>query len=363
MLMNGTSNRLASLDALRGVAVLLMVEQHLGNWLWGVPWINPAMLLRHHPLLMTANALGGLAAPAFILLAGMGGALFGARSSAVFKTLVRRGLVLLALGYALNCITPAWFTPGSWYVLHLIGLGLVLAPLSSRIPTRLLVAGAVLILVATPFVQLALGTPLRMNPVFMGDLGRPGGVLRLALAEGYFPMLPWLGVFGLGLAAGRWLLSGRSRLIAVWAAVLGGTAVLLAAIGVLVPGAANGHATHRLLALEPRIYPCFLPLALLLSGAVLGLVLVFSRWEGPRWAALRHVLACLGRCSLTILIVHVFVFRQVAAWLGLYKTLSSTQTGLVLLAVLAVFTLLAVLWSRSGFRYGAEWLLRRISVE
>lgn len=49
--------RLLSLDALRGVAVILMMEQHLGVWL------PRRSGLTQGPLYMALNGLGGLAAP------------------------------------------------------------------------------------------------------------------------------------------------------------------------------------------------------------------------------------------------------------------------------------------------------------
>jgi len=347
------------MDALRGLAAALMIEQHLGNWLWGMPWINVGVLFRRHPILMGANAAGGLAAPTFVLLAGMGVALFAERHPDSEGVLVRRGLVLVAMGVVLNLVVPSWFTWGSWYVLHLLGLGLVLAPLANRASSIGLSVIALLALAATPLVQQGLGTPFVLDHRFMDDTGRPGGVLRLMLAEGHFPILPWLSVFFLGLAAGKWLVAGRRRPIAALAAVLWGSGILLALIGVLIPGATGRPLAHRFFTLVPDIYPCFPSLLLLLSGAVLVLVLLFTGRDETRWDS-RHPLVCLGRCSLTLLILHVFVFRQVAAWLGFYKIFSSTVSGLLIVSILIGFGVLAVLWQRIVFRYGAEWLLRQL---
>jgi uncharacterized membrane protein len=48
-------DRVLFLDALRGLAVLLMMEQHLGVWLWRGP--SPGE--RTPALLLGFNALGG----------------------------------------------------------------------------------------------------------------------------------------------------------------------------------------------------------------------------------------------------------------------------------------------------------------
>ena len=62
--------RLLALDALRGIAVFLMIEQHMGVWLWQGPGRGEVRL--DYPLLVGFNALGGMAAPLFVSLAGGG---------------------------------------------------------------------------------------------------------------------------------------------------------------------------------------------------------------------------------------------------------------------------------------------------
>ena len=99
--------RLLSLDALRGVAVILMMEQHLGVWLWQVE--NPLRsALAQAPGYMAINGLGGLAAPTFITLAGAGTTMLVASrpGQPVDATLLRRGLLLLGFGYLLNLLPP-----------------------------------------------------------------------------------------------------------------------------------------------------------------------------------------------------------------------------------------------------------------
>ncbi len=106
MIENQLQKRLAYIDALRGIAVILMIEQHLGNWLWEVPWINIRAILHRHPLLLGSNALGGIGAPIFVVLAGFSVSLFVSNNPDRTRVLAFRGLVLLAIGYLLNFITP-----------------------------------------------------------------------------------------------------------------------------------------------------------------------------------------------------------------------------------------------------------------
>lgn len=68
----------------------------------------------------------------------------------------------------------------------------------------------------------------------------------------------------------------------------------------------------------------------------------------------------LGRASLTLLLVHVPLFREATRPYGYWHGLSASET----LATIAVFLLLAIgvslPWQRVGYRGGAERLLRKL---
>lgn len=127
----GLTARRTTLDAMRGVAVLLMIEQHVGVWLWRGP--DPGTIRADYPFLVAFNAIGGYGAPLFIGLAGLGSALMcAANKPNVDQVLVRRGVALMGFGLLLNLITPSWFSWGSWFALHLMGFSMALAPLWRR---------------------------------------------------------------------------------------------------------------------------------------------------------------------------------------------------------------------------------------
>ena len=352
------SRRILALDAMRGVAVFLMIEQHLGVWLWRGP--APGRTIFAYPHLVAFNALGGLAAPLFVTLAGIGAALLSRRRGpAAGPTLVRRGLALLALGYALNLLTPSWFRWGSWFVLHTMGFAMVVAPAFLGRSDRAVAGAAALVLAATPVVQAALGTPPVLTNPRMSNLNLPGGPLRLALAEGHFPILPWLAFFLFGIVAGRAIADGaKPRLRRTWIACLGAGLVLAAAhLSGILPRA------HPVLGRIGRVHLGFYPAspatALVLCGAALGLVDLALSVRPILWSAPTSPLVTLGRGSLTLLFLHVVAFREWTRPLGVWRA-NDAPTAL---AILAAFVLLCVVatraWQRTGYRYGAEWLLRR----
>jgi uncharacterized membrane protein len=346
--------RWTSIDALRGLAVLLMITQHVAYWVCfprGAGWVVQA-----------TGALGGLAAPIFVTLSGVGVAFTSRRYAAADcdRLLVIRGLILMGYGYLLNLLTPQWFAPASWYVLHLIGLALLLAPLLRRASNPWLLALIVFGLAATVVVQNALETPFRLFNEDMAAPKKPGGVLRFALAEGFFPLLPWIAFFISGLLAGRWLLAGQTaRLMRFAAGLLAATAVLAGAYSLGFDFTRQPH-WIRFFIFKTTFYPAMTPITLFLMSGALFFLLGFLRLE-QKIAPAATALVNLGRASLTILIVHVAVIRESVPYLGLWHRLSATATILTTVAVLLFFTLAATAWRKIEFKYGAEWLLRKVS--
>ncbi len=364
-----TARRIDSFDLLRGVAVLLMMEQHLGVWLWRGP--APGHRITDYPVLLGINILGGGAAPAFLMLAGVGAALFLGRAErsslrAARRVLGTRGVTILLFGYLLSLLTPSWFTLRSWYVLHLIGLSQLVIALFGRRGV-LLATVCVAVLAATPWVQGLLGTPAHLTNLRMtgaDPMSTTGGVLRgghlrLALAEGQFPILPWFAIFGWGAICGAVVPQTRApRRLAVWGGVLalvGGAMVV--SYHVLRLPLALSH--PRIFKLNIPFFPCTPAFILLMGGAlavVMAALLARERKAGLRWAG---PLCSLGRCSLSALIVHVVVFRELVRPLGLWQACDVTTASAILLGTLVGSMWIAHRWRRIQFRYGAEWLLRR----
>ena len=363
--------RLLSLDALRGVAVILMMEQHLGVWLWH-PEHPGRGAIAQAPGFMAINGLGGLAAPTFITLAGVGTSLLvasrraaGVPGRALDRTLVQRGLVILACGYLLNWLTPSWFSLGSWFVLHMMGFAIATAPLWRRLPSAALLAAEPLLFAASVAVQAWLRTPRLLDNPRMSDLDLPGGALRLALAEGQFPVLPWLALFLVGMVLGRWLLADRPPRVALLARLCLLAGLVLVGLDLAskhLPALAFFQAEPwwRLVRVAPSFFPAGPGIVLLLQAGVLLMLAVALRIERVREPGPRNWLVCLGRGSLTLLIVHVVLFREISRPLGAWQAFDRYTTVAIILAWVALCALLCRLWQRFDYRYGAEWLLRRL---
>lgn len=354
--------RLLGLDALRGIAVFLMIEQHLGVWLWRGP--GPGEHLGDYLWLQAFNALGGGAAPAFVTLAGIGASLLASKREQPDQTLALRGLVILGFGYLLSAITPSWFSWQSWFVLHLMGVGMLVTPALRRLPTTALLGLGLGILAATGWVQASLEVPLRLdNPYMAGRSSHSPAewtALRIAVAEGQFPIFPWFSFYLAGLACGRWIARDQLRHILTLAASVLAIGLLGVGLGAALPSAA-ASTLGRSTVLAVPFFPASPTLAALLLAAVLLGIAAVMAWDRRRPLRDYNLLVTLGRASLTLLIVHVWVFREATRPIGVWQALGISET----FAVISGFVVLAAIgsrwWQRIDYRYGAEWLLRRLA--
>jgi uncharacterized membrane protein len=343
-----------------------MVEQHLGVWLWEGP--APGKTAFDYPALVLFNALGGGAAPTFIVLAGVGASLMVRRRAAPDLTLLLRGLTVLGFGYLLSFLTPSWFTWRSWFVLHLMGFGIASTPLWRRASTPVLLTVAAATLIATPWVQHWLETPTQLsNPRMAGwadgetvdAVVVAGGHVRLALAESQFPLLPWFSLFLFGLVSGRFIADDRPGTLSTLAAITVAGGAALTILGVSWPDAPE--LLERGLRFNVPFFPASPAQALLLAGLVLVVVRGTLAFEQRHPLHERGFLVTLGRASLSLLLVHVVMFRELTRPLDLWQTLSPGLALIIMLAFVALAGLAARSWQRIDYRGGAEWWLRKIA--
>lgn len=345
--------RLRHIDALRGLAVCLMIEQHLGIW--------TADHIYRYPLLYCLNGLGGMAAPLFVTLAGFGAVLTVNRHASSARVFLLRGLMIMGFGYLLNLLVPSWFSPGSFYVLHLIGAALLLTPVLRRLPPSGLIAAGIGVLGLTVMLQYLLHTPIVITNHRMGDIHMQGGVFRLILAEGHFPLFPWLAFFMAGMAAGMWHNKGKKRRILQLGLVGWALSALISLMPHVIPALKQTGVVYRFFRFLPRFYPALPPITLFLTAsALIFLYLTISHSHIFQKKGF-DIFESMGRTSLSLLIVHVVCFRELFIRLHWFQTFSQLESAAIVAAALAGFAGLSLLWRTTGYRFSLEWIIRKLA--
>jgi surface polysaccharide O-acyltransferase-like enzyme len=333
------SARHVHIDALRGLAVLLMVMVHAAaTWSPTVSG-NPTLLA------LVVSGLGGLAAPLFVALLGWG--LY--QRPRPLRQRVRQAGFLFLCQLVVNLCAPHLFKPFSPGVLSLMGLLILFEPWWSW-PWRkdwnpLHVFGLFTAMVFT-FTWSA------------GDFQGPSSwdarvetdsastfLLHLVMT-GTYPLFPWVFFAGFGMMIAASSRSPNPQVMAVGFVLSWYFLVQALRIG-QVWARPTGDA---MLTFFPANGP-------FLIAALTGSALLWSLTQ--RWSLL-HRLADVGRCSLTIYVVHFLPFVWTHRWAetndwGLQAAMMAT------LGYTVLWALLGTLWFRKGARWTLESAWRRFS--
>jgi peptidoglycan/LPS O-acetylase OafA/YrhL len=311
--------RVAALDRLRAVALLLMLVQHLTGWFHG----DPRAVLPG----WEGFALTDACAPAFTVAAGASAVLMAEAMRRkgrrlVDATVVRRYGLLVPLGIALHWVL--WRDPLGWGVLETLGLVVVISTvLARRVSAAVLGGVAAAALVVGPVVTEQL----------TGD-----GLLTHVLGAG-FPLVTYLGFALVGAAGARLVLDGDDR--ATEALLLGGLLTL-----VVAATTAAGHPPDR----HPGTLVGFvlpgLAGTLLLYGAL-------ARWSAP--AVVEAVLRPAAKHTLGIFVGHYGLYWALRS-VGLLERVPPVPAVVLAVVTAVAVTLVAPLvpplpWSpRTGWR-------------
>ena len=293
--------RHASIDAVRALAIVLMVLVHFTENLAG--WVIP---------------FAGSGAPMFVVLSGVSFALWvesqqrrGITAEEITRRGVRRGVFLFLVGLLFN--VAVWMPEDvfNWDVLTLIGTGLVVLTLARNAPSPLLLGAAVLALVVTPPLQRTVGAwEFWQQPWYdydwtLRDVGAG------FLAAGYFPVFPWIALPLIGVVVGRWVFLGgeRFRVRAVRLAQVG--ALLIVGSFLLRWGATRVLRVDAVALLTGwRMFPPTMQYTLQTLGQVLLLLGLLARYadrEGVGDGGWRGLVGLFSRSSFTLYVAHHLV--------------------------------------------------------
>ncbi len=234
----------------------------------------------------------------------------------------------------------------------------MISPALVRSPSLLLGALCMGAFVATPLVQTWLSTPIYLPEVRLNDTSFPGGVVRLAMAEGHFPVLPWMALFILGIIAHRLAKLEKP------AFALAPAAGLIAAGATLALLYRHGYAfatygpLYRAFVFAPYFFPPHLPLMLVLAGMALFCVITTGHAGGKVSGIITRLLSRFGRASLTLFFAHVVLVNTFGHAVGFYRSLSPASTLIVILFFLILSGAVLIPWDGYNLRYGLEWLVR-----
>lgn len=309
--------RLASVDLVRGVIMIIMALDHTRDWLGGDALAAPTRLATTTPALFATRWITHFCAPTFALLAGVAVRLSLAHKprAEVVRFLCTRGVWLIVLDavvmrclvmqwnvdFQLTIVTPLWML--GWSMLALAAL-LYLPTPAIAVVSAVLIAGHNLLDGVTS------ASPLWVFVHAQGFLIAPPG---RALFDAY-PLVPWLAVMSAGYVLGAiyaWPAARRRRfLVRLGGAMILGFVALRAldVYGDPAPWQAQATPVFTVLAfLNTTKQPPSLLFLLMTLGPVL-VALAYAE-APPRWLA---PAITIGRVPLFYFVLHFFVLHAVA---------------------------------------------------
>lgn len=315
--------RLLSIDALRGLVILIMLLDHVREtFLLHRQVSDPMSIDSIEPALFISRTLAHVCAPVFVLLTGLSAWLYGQKYQGrrdVSAFLFKRGLFLIVLEFSL--VNFAWtfqLPPSVIYlqVIWAIGLSMIALAALVWLPRPLLITLALVIMALHNLldaVHFAAGSAQQSAWAILHERSWIEASDNLRLRTTY-PVLPWIGVIALGYGLGPWFANAmaptlRQRYLS--------RAGLGALVGFVLLRAANGYGEKPWQMYDSSLstlmsffnvtkYPPSLLFLALTLGIGLLLLLALERAGQRRWIGL---LAVFGAAPMFFYLLHLYVLK------------------------------------------------------
>jgi len=314
-----TKKRIASIDVMRGLVILLMAVDHVRErFFYHLNVSDPMDLEMTSPALFFTRMTAHLCAPTFVFLTGMAAWLYAnpankpPRSASSF--LLKRGLFLVLIEITL--VNFSWFGNFDTIWLQVIwAIGLSMIALSLMVKLPFLIIGLVGVVIVTGHNLLS---PIAFNPgetgytlwAILHDRGIIfDGAIRIKAS---YPVLPWIGVILLGYCAGPLyartmdMLARRKRLIGLGLSFLAMLLVLRGfnIYGEVLPWQAQSTALVTLMDfINFTKYPPSLDFLML----TIGVALLMLAWFETLSNKFMDAMEVFGSAPMFIYILHLYV--------------------------------------------------------
>lgn len=348
-------DRIASIDILRGLVMVLMALDHTRNFFSDYGF-NPRDVTE--PALFLTRWITHFCAPTFILLTGLSAWLYGRGRSTgeLSRFLLTRGLWLILLEFTL--IQFGWsFDPGlpasvGGGIIWVIGACMVLMAGLIYLPRAALIVFALVLIAGHNLLDGVRAEDLGAASGLWHVLHQPG---RIALGGGFtayvlYPIVPWIGVMAAGYALGPVMARPpreRRRILFGLGAALTIVFVLLRAsnlYGDPAPWTVQDTALATSLSfLNCQKYPPSLLFLMMTLGPALMLLAAFEHVRGR----VADWLRIFGQVPFFFYVTHIYLIHALAVVIAFVLTgtfvMSRPELGFGLLGVYAVWIVVLLL--------------------
>jgi uncharacterized membrane protein len=323
--MDPRGSRLTSIDAVRGLVMILMALDHVRDFLHRDAMLfSPTDLTRTTPLLFFTRWITHFCAPVFMFTAGLGAFFWwqhGRTRAQLSRFLLTRGLWLIVL--ELTVMRAAYqFSlsmrhPVLLLVLWALGASMVGMAALVWLPLRMLAILSVVVIALHNCLDPIRAARFGSAAGWWNVLHEPG-VFRIGTAVvvvGY-PLIPWIAVMAAGFCCGPIFrmdpASRRRTLLTIGAAA---TAAFLVLRAINIYGDPVRWSGSLLSFLNTTKYPPSLEFLLMTLGPALLLLACFDRWTPGR----NNPVVIFGRVPLFYYVLHFYAAHAVASLMAIVR--------------------------------------------
>ena len=319
------SNRIESIDVLRGVVMIIMALDHVRDYFHFVSFfIDPTDLATTTPILFFTRFITHNCAPVFVFLAGTSAMLYGSKKTKpeLFKFLFTRGIWLIVLEIVVNNFIWTFDVTYSFpifQVIWAIGFSMVCLSFLIFLPKKVLVIIGFVIIAGHNLLDGIVMTGSSFKSIVWYILHQDQFLVLgpNKMIAFHYPVIPWIGLMILGYCFGSLYLKGfdaatrRKWLlgISLGAAILFFIVRGINVYGDLVPWTVQKNTTYTILSfLNVTKYPPSLLYLLITIGPALLFLLIIENTKNK----ITNFLLVFGRVPLFFYFLHVLVIHVFA---------------------------------------------------
>lgn len=319
------SNRIESIDILRGLVMVIMALDHVRDYFYfGSFFGNPTNLEATTPFLFFTRFITHYCAPVFVFLAGTSAFLYGTKKTKneLFKFLLTRGIWLVVLELIVNNLIWKFDITFSRIILQVIwaiGLSMIVLSFLIFLSKKVLLTIGLLIVFSHNTLDHIVMQGTDLISIVWYILHQPsfiplGENVKIGVL---YPVLPWIGIMVLGYCLGMlfkndFSIVKRQR----WLLILGFSAITLFFIlrginvyGDLVPWSYQNTTTKTILSFfKVTKYPPSLAYTLITLGPALLFLFAIESIKNK----VTDFLLVFGRVPLFYYFLHVLVIHSLA---------------------------------------------------
>lgn len=319
------SNRIASIDILRGLVMVIMALDHARVYFYYESFFGePTNIETTTPVLFFTRFITHFCAPVFVFLAGTSAFLYGERKSKalLFKFLFTRGVWLIFLEKVVNNLIWSFDITYSFTVLQIIwaiGVSMICLSVLIYLPKKIILCIGILLIAGHNFLDNIVLEGQSFQSIIWYILHQKQFLALTDTSAVFFmyPVIPWIGIMALGYLFGslyqkdydvtsrkKWLLRIGISCLVVFIVLRG-----INIYGDLTPWSIQDTATKTILSFfNVTKYPPSLLFLCITIGCAILFLLVIENINNK----ITHFFLVFGRVPLFYYFLHVFVIHVLA---------------------------------------------------